>query len=811
MSFYLQFTRSKKPEMKYDGNFTLTTQISDEEKHDHLHEGSLQNWKRVLKTVIGFSGMWSSCAIASIVALTTPLPWFQALCLPACLCLLSLCWHPKVQVYIVRSSDGFFLGRWKATCLYTIFKIVILLVGLSIVMVIRLQEHGVLDKNFFHKLYDGLYACRHKEIFYPLIIHFVSGVLGHIIAYISATLCFTGVGITLPTLMATPASIVMVMFLCSPTFHWLDEVMCHSHGTGIWCACTLACITWIAPYVIRGRDFMINTNIILKPYDELFIQPTWNSIFLEQHLSLNYKPEGFSGTEHITHPKVSTINRVFICTTMYREADFEMGRLLKSLHKVATSEKLKKIYMEAHIFLDNGAKDLHLMDFASQLVSLLESTMEVNADKANAYSTPYGVQLNWSLPGGMPFFIHLKDSMKVKAKKRWSQVMYMSYVLNYRVTKDHSREKIHPIQVPRIAAIADDSLFVGYASDKEWEKNTVSLSHSEERPTHSSPTPSTNTNGSTTPYYVRQNRQHLQYMMSEEEGMEQSAGGRTDDGSTPITNIISRIGPELFQQISSDQGIGVSDSLSISSVSSLRSQPEETDFSTTTSRQNSVKHINASDAWQDVYEGDLSSNNESSLTSTKAKRAQYYLDYTDSYRPILPHLQNFRNQDRYSRPKRPQHPVRNQKTKPRCKGPSSPKSHLLQHQDSNISTSVLQEVATENPAYIEDEDVTPKSTDTFVINRKLVPAKNKIKKRAPLDDDTYILATDADMEFDENSVVDLLDLCSRDRRLGGACGRTHPIGMKTGPLVWYQKFEYAKGRIMVSFYDELQSFFFLSN
>ena len=56
-----------------------------------------------------------------------------------------------------------------------------------------------------------------------------------------------------------------------------------------------------------------------------------------------------------------------------------------------------------------------------------------------------------------------------------------------------------------------------------------------------------------------------------------------------------------------------------------------------------------------------------------------------------------------------------------------------------------------------------------------------------------ILATDADMEFNDDSVLDLLHLCHYDRRVGGACGRTHPIGQKSGPLVWYQKFEYAKG------------------
>ena len=37
----------------------------------------------------------------------------------------------------------------------------------------------------------------------------------------------------------------------------------------------------------------------------------------------------------------------------------------------------------------------------------------------------------------------------------------------------------------------------------------------------------------------------------------------------------------------------------------------------------------------------------------------------------------------------------------------------------------------------------------------------------------------------------LMDLMSRDPTVGAVCGRTHPMG--SGPLVWYQIFDYAIG------------------
>ena len=35
--------------------------------------------------------------------------------------------------------------------------------------------------------------------------------------------------------------------------------------------------------------------------------------------------------------------------------------------------------------------------------------------------TPYGGQLVWILPGGNNLIVHLKDKLKIRNKKRWSQ------------------------------------------------------------------------------------------------------------------------------------------------------------------------------------------------------------------------------------------------------------------------------------------------------------------------------------------------------------------------------------------------------
>ena len=47
--------------------------------------------------------------------------------------------------------------------------------------------------------------------------------------------------------------------------------------------------------------------------------------------------------------------------------------------------------------------------------------------------TPYGGRLTWTLPGGTKMFVHLKDKTKIRHRKRWSQVMYMYYLLGYQL------------------------------------------------------------------------------------------------------------------------------------------------------------------------------------------------------------------------------------------------------------------------------------------------------------------------------------------------------------------------------------------
>lgn len=58
-------------------------------------------------------------------------------------------------------------------------------------------------------------------------------------------------------------------------------------------------------------------------------------------------------------------------------------------------------------------------------------------------------------------------------------------------------------------------------------------------------------------------------------------------------------------------------------------------------------------------------------------------------------------------------------------------------------------------------------------------------------ENTYILALDGDIDFKPEAMHLLIEYMRKNRKLGAACGRIHPVG--SGAIAWYQVFEYAVG------------------
>lgn len=79
----------------------------------------------------------------------------------------------------------------------------------------------------------------------------------------------------------------------------------------------------------------------------------------------------------------------------------------------------------------------------------------------------------------------------------------------------------------------------------------------------------------------------------------------------------------------------------------------------------------------------------------------------------------------------------------------------------------------------------------YLLGHRLMELPLDVNRKAVMAENTYILTLDGDINFRPHAVQLLVDLMKKNKNLGAACGRIHPIG--SGLMAWYQKFEYAVG------------------
>ena len=244
-----------------------------------------------------------------------------------------------------------------------------------------------------------------------------------------------------PMLLSTPVSFAWYAFSAEAkeVFPFVDEYFVNWELKFI--VLLVASLLWLSQILAFGYYVFQNSGNILSNDADLFWKPSYNGVFLEQYMLLNRKTNitGYYarqiGSEN-DPCEIARDSHIYICSTMYHENEDEMKQLLTSINCIAMASKsdseIQHKY-ESHIFFDGGCLGQHLNQWVMQLLGLLEGTLSVDPADVTKVFTPYGIQLKYVLEGNMPLYIHIKDQSKVKNKKRWSQVMYMKYVLNYRI------------------------------------------------------------------------------------------------------------------------------------------------------------------------------------------------------------------------------------------------------------------------------------------------------------------------------------------------------------------------------------------
>ncbi|CAA96688.2 Chitin synthase chs-1 [Caenorhabditis elegans] len=285
--------------------------------------------------------------------------------------------------------------------------------------------------------------------------------------------------------------------------HWVCDQWFQS-ARGIASPDFYICLIWLLVGCYRGwrlvrqRYFDTNEEIISS------MPPVCNGLCIEQSLvvfqhSLNRQEKTMLTEEEdisdendelrIRNDEVDRVSTVYGCATMWHETETEMRQVLRSILKLdvdhATRMNNKKANelryrLEGHIFFDDAWEDVEEdgiekrqpNEYFNMFFDLLN---EMTGERLNEegkmetrilVNTPYGGRLVVKLPSGTLLFVHLKDKKMIRHKKRWSQVMYMYYLLGHRIMDC-------PLSIEDRQQMADNTFILAIDGDSKFEPDAL--------------------------------------------------------------------------------------------------------------------------------------------------------------------------------------------------------------------------------------------------------------------------------------------------------------------------------------------------
>lgn len=313
------------------------------------------------------------------------------------------------------------------------------------------------------------YSLMYLQIFSSILITYLSG--------LACKLHMQRVAFSLSIVLAPPVSLAVVYLQCSYEFlptYW--------HTGGWFCPgdsiqqllSPLVCsfVLWIS-YIITTSHIWQPQNERMAKLEKLFVTPHFEGVFPDFTLTLRrrrndkeIKLTGFdtfryvgddSCEDGVNNKKPNIVPQVYVCATMWHETRQEMTQLLKSMFRLdyvhcasrLAQEKFRikdpDYYdMEIHIIFDDAFELNEDVDkyVPNHFVKTLTECMEDAARSVvkgpiimsppEKAVTPYGGRLTWTMPGQTKMVVHIKDKNKIRHRKRWSQCMYMYYLLGFK-------------------------------------------------------------------------------------------------------------------------------------------------------------------------------------------------------------------------------------------------------------------------------------------------------------------------------------------------------------------------------------------
>uniref|UniRef100_A0A3Q3J8L9 chitin synthase n=1 Tax=Monopterus albus TaxID=43700 RepID=A0A3Q3J8L9_MONAL len=218
---------------------------------------------------------------------------------------------------------------------------------------------------------------------------------------------------------------------------------------------------------------------------QLFVRRLYESAFIDLSLLLNTKMK-------VPRAKNQDSCVIYLCATMWHETYEEMLKILTSMFRLDRyrgdpKEEHKDCFdFECHIYVDDAfmteeetGKRLvnsYVNDLIDVVIEVYRVFTNKEPDEVSIIETPYGGRLIFVLPEGNMLYIHLKDKSLIRNKKRWSQIMYMYYLLGWKGYIAKNPQKItHQNNLCRASLVScDGEIFLLPQYDNDNKRRFIS-------------------------------------------------------------------------------------------------------------------------------------------------------------------------------------------------------------------------------------------------------------------------------------------------------------------------------------------------
>ncbi|XP_056254592.1 chitin synthase chs-1-like [Seriola aureovittata] len=220
---------------------------------------------------------------------------------------------------------------------------------------------------------------------------------------------------------------------------------------------------WLGLVLATLHLWYLNLYRIQRTQD-LFVRRLYEGAFIEQSLLLNTRFD-IQTRNRKKNSRAFDTAMVYLCATMWHETYDEMMNIIISIFRLdryrprTEESKSQDFTFEAHIYFDDafegagGGQERHLNEYSKNLVEIIKEVYSIftNIDgklfkrqqqipDQKVIRTPYGGRLVITMPHGNNITVHYKDKELIRHKKRWSQVMYLYYLLGWKLmTKYYAR------------------------------------------------------------------------------------------------------------------------------------------------------------------------------------------------------------------------------------------------------------------------------------------------------------------------------------------------------------------------------------